>query len=491
MKQIYLLDETIRDAHQSNWATRMTNAMIAPIASRIDQAGYITVDLAGGAVFDVCVRYLKENPWERMRIFSKVFRNTPLQIWNRGQSLFTFELFPDDIVALTTKNIAACGIKHLHVYDALNDIRNIELPVKTAKEAGLSVTADIVYSLSPVHTDAHYQDRAREIVQLKVDRICIKDPSGLLTPERTRTLVPAVKEVIGEIPLEIHTHCIAGGEVANQVYVEAMERGATIFHTAVRPLAYGAAQPPAEYVIEQALQRGFAVDVDSKVLEEIAGYFTWVAYRENKPLGEPQKYNPKLYEHQLPGGMITNFKSQLKDINMEHRLEEILEEVAQVRKDFGYPVSVSPFSQMLFTQATLNVVQGERYKTIPIELQKLALGYYGKTPGPVAQEILDRVVTGNRTPVTGRAGDYIPPAIERLRAERGPFASDDELLLKAYYYNYDPKILGDLFNEKGEAVSGLRFRTSPLIELVEYLSRKKDIHKVQISFGGLELRIAH
>lgn len=476
-----LIDVTLRDAHQSLWATRMTSAMMAPWLTALDRVGFHTVDLVGGAVFDVCVRYLHENPWFRMRMAAQKIRRTPLNVWIRGQSLFTFELFADDVVAATVRHIAACGIRRITTYDALNDMRNVRSSVEAAKSAGLGVTGAIVYTCSPVHTDAYYKVRTRELVALDVDRLCLKDPSGLLTPERTRTLVPAVKRAAKGVPLELHSHCLSG--LAPRVYAEAMDLGVRYLHTAVSPLANGASLPAAEYVIEQARKRKFTVPVKTGALREMAGYFAWVARREDKPLGQPARYDPSMYEHQVPGGMISNLQTQLRAAGLADRLESVLQEVARVRADLGYPVMVSPFAQFLATQATLNVVQGERYKTIPDEIRKYARGYYGRAAAPMSPEFLDRAIAGTKR-VTGRPGDHIAPAIPRLVKEKGPFRDYDHLLLAAYY---DDALVQPVLARGDEVARSLRFVTTPLQELVDYLMRRTDIEIARLKIGDFEL----
>jgi oxaloacetate decarboxylase (Na+ extruding) subunit alpha len=481
MSDINLIDVTLRDAHQSLWSTRMTNAMMAPWLTSIDEVGYHTIDIVGGAVFDVCVRYLLENPWQRMRMITERVRRTPTNVWLRGQSLFTFELFPDDVVTETVKHIAACGVRHITTYDALNDIRNVETTATAGKAAGLGVTGAIVYTFSPVHTDDYYRARAKELLALKVDRLCIKDPSGLLTPERIKTLGPAMLEVAGKIPVELHSHCLSS--LAPQVYADALKLGIKYFHTAVSPLANGASLPAAEDFIDEVRRRKQMTPVDEERLRQMAEYFTWVAVSEDKPLGRPLKYDPSLYEHQVPGGMISNLKAQLAMAKLEDRLGEVLKEVSRVREDLGYPIMVSPFAQFLITQATLNVVQGERYRTIPDEIRKYALGYYGRTAAPMAPDFLDRATNGADI-VTARPADFLAPALPRLRSQRGPIRDDDHLLFAAYY---DDKLIEPLLPAHQNGARALRFVTNPVLELLDYVTRNKDIRHAKIKVRGLEL----
>jgi oxaloacetate decarboxylase alpha subunit len=477
MKRFGFVDVTLRDAHQCLWSTRMTTAMMTPILAEIDRVGYDVINILGGAVFDVCVRYLHENPYERVGLLCSRF-TTPCDALTRGQSLYTFELFPDDIVALNAQVLARLGIKIFTVYDALNDNRNLESSIKAGREAGMKINGWMTYTLSPVHTDAYYVARTKELLKLKVDYLCIKDPTGLLTPERGRTLFPAVVKAAGKTPVQLHSHCQSG--LAPQVYEAAMKSGFTHGYTASEPLANGASLPATEELAQRAQRLGFKTEVDKKAMKEVAGYFRWLCERENKPCGKVARYDAALYEHQIPGGMISNLHYQLETMKIGHRLPEILEEVPRVRRDLGYPIVVSPFAQYIVTQATLNVVQGERYKTIPEEIRKYASGYYGKVAAPLSDEFLERAKIRPGDFVSERPGEHIEPWIPRLRSELGAAVSDEELLLAAFY---DRKLLEPLKKPAPE----YSFRTSPLRELVAWIGARRDIEHARISFAGTEM----
>ena len=481
-RAVHLIDVTMRDGHQCLWSTRMTNAMIAPALELADGVGFHTIDIVGGAVFDVCVRYLHENPWARMRMAAQGLSRTPLNVWMRGASLFTFEFFPYDVVQATIGHLAANGIRHLTTYDALNDNRNLRGSVEAARAAGIGITGAVVYTLSPVHTDAYVKDRARELVSLGVDRICLKDPSGLLTPERIRALAPALAAAAPGVPLELHSHCLSG--LAPRVYTEALGAGITFCQPAVTPLANGASLPPAEDFEAAARSRGYGTGIDTVRLDEMAAYFTWVAMREEKPMGIPATLDRRMYEHQVPGGMISNLRTQLRAAGIEHRLDEILAEVARVRSDLGFPIMVSPFAQFLITQATLNVVQGERYRMLPDELRKYALGYYGRAAGPLAPEFLERATRGEAF-AQESPSDLLPPALPRLRAERGAQADTDEILLAAYY---DDALIRPVLRQEHDRVPSSRFQTTPLVELVSYLAKQADIQTVRLAVAGVQLQ---
>jgi oxaloacetate decarboxylase alpha subunit len=473
-KEIKVIDVTLRDAHQCLWATRMTTAMMRDIAPLLDGAGFEAIDLVGGAVFDVCVRYLREDPWERMRILSGWVSKTPLIVHHRGQSLFTFELFADDVVELTAERMIANGIRYHTTYDALNDIRNLEVPVRGAKKVGLHVVGGFVYTHSPVHTDDYYAKKIEQLVQLGVDGVFLKDPSGLLTPERATTLIPTAKRACGALPLQIHTHCLSG--LAPYVLVRAIERGADVVHTATSTLANGASHPATETLVRNARHLGFSVDVDLAKVEAVAERLHYIAEREAKPVGTVLEYDAFHFHHQVPGGMISNLKSQLATLGIEHRLDEILQEAGQVRADLGYPIVVSPFAQFIITQAVLNVMGKERYATVPDEVRKYVLGHYGEIAGPIDQNLYDRITNGAE-PVTTRPGELLQPALARVRRERGPFASDDDLLLAAYYAAREYRAL----KEAGPITTDYPLASTPLLTLVKEITARREITSFHLS----------
>jgi pyruvate/oxaloacetate carboxyltransferase len=478
-KHYGLVDVTLRDAHQCLWSTRMTTSAMTPILTRIDEVGYEYINILGGAVFDVQVRFLHENPWERIGLLCERLR-TPCDGLTRGQSLYTFELFPDDIIELNSKVLARRGLKVLTVYDALNDNRNIESSVRSAHETGMLVNAMLTYTLSPVHTDDYYVERARELVALQSDFISVKDPTGLLTPERAKTLFPALLAAADGIPLQLHMHCQSG--LATQVHEVAIQSGFRYGHTASEPLANGASHPATEEIDDRARTLGFTTGIDRGALADVSAYFGILAEREGRPRGKVQAYDPALYEHQVPGGMISNLRSQLATMHMEHRLPEILEEAARVRKDLGYPILVSPFAQYIVTQSVLNVVQGERYKTIPDEVRKYAMGFYGRLAAQPSEEFLAKAgIHGNEISMT-RAGADLEPALPRLRREMGASVSDEDLLLAAFY---DRSLLDPLKVKPAP----YRFTTTPLMELMLFLESRTDVRQARVKFCDTEISL--
>jgi oxaloacetate decarboxylase (Na+ extruding) subunit alpha len=481
------VDVTTRDGHQSLWATRMTNAMILPIAEHMDAVGFDWINLEGGAVFDVCVRFLHENPWERMRLVAERVRRTPIDIMTRGQSLFTFRFFADDVVELTIRRIRANGMHRITIYDALNDTRNLAASIRVGKEEGLHVCAGLVYTHSPVHTDVFYQQVARELVALGADSVFIKDPSGLLLPERVRTLVPALREVVGEVPLELHSHSLSG--MAEPCYLEAARLGVDVLHTASEPLASGASLPPTRYCMRHLARERIESRLSLEGLDIMSDYFTGVANRYGFPHAVPHRFDPALYRHQVPGGMISNLRTDLARMGLEDREEEILEEAEKVRVDLGYPILVSPFAQFVVTQAMLNTLGGERYRTIPDEVRRYVLGYYGRLVGEVDPEVADRVYSaaeGLDGPYTGRAGELIPPALPRLREERGPFDSDDDLLLAAFYTDAELEGLRAAERQGSPAYASV---TSPLSALLEGLRTGRHGEEITVQRPGMHVHV--
>jgi oxaloacetate decarboxylase (Na+ extruding) subunit alpha len=478
-RNVPICEEALRDAHQCLWSTRMTNEMMLPIAGVMDAVGYDAIDLIGGAVWDVSVRFLREDPWERIRHVRKLIPRTPLNAWVRGQSLWTFEVFPNDVVELAMERLFANGIREIAVYDQFNDLRNVEVVVAKAKSVGIVVRGALVFSRSPVHTDAYYAGKAAEFARMGVHQIIVKDPSGMLDIPRVQSLVPALRNAIGAMRINIHSHCMSNR--APEVLLASVEAGADTIHTAISPLAFGPSHPPTEWIDERLAAMGYNTGLDRDALARVAAYFRYVCQRFDKPVGAPMPHDPLLDEHQLPGGMITNLRTQLRERGIEHRLVEILTEAAQVRKDMGYVPVVSPTAQFMLTQATLNVIQGERYRTVPDQLRKYVLGYYGTPPAPIAPELMERAVRKGDKFVSGRAGDLVPPALARVRKSRGPFQSDDDLL-NAVFYGDD--ILKPMLAARATQDHSRFYKpANALTDLVYELTRRHDIAFARISRG--------
>lgn len=465
MREIPVVDTTLRDAHQCLWATRMTTAHMLPVAERMDNIGYQRIDLAGTIQFDVCIRYLKENPWERMRLMRQKITKTPLSSFTRSKNLVSFDTVPDDIVGLWVERLVANGFREIGSFDGLNDVDNMLTALDVARRLGVKTFGALSYCLSPVHTDELYVKTAKDLVKRgKVDAIWLKDAGGLLTVDRIRTLVPAVKKVIGNIPLELHSHCMTG--LAPIVYLEGIKAGADRIHASIAPLANGNAQPAVQSMATNLRAMGFSVPVDDGLIDEVSVHFRRIAEAEGKPMGTPQEYDAFHYEHQIPGGMMSNFRQQLAQAGLSHLFQKLLEEVARVRTELGYPIMITPFAQLVGTQAVLNVVQGERYKTVPDEIKKYALGYYGKLLAPVEPDVLDRIVA-NGSPKIALKPQPLPPAVEKLRKEY-PNASDDERVLRFMFAG----------NQMDEMLAAGPMKTQyvfekPLVTLVRELTERK------------------
>jgi len=432
MDKIQIVDQTIRLAQQGLWGFTMRTDHIAPIAEVMGQVGYKAIGTVGGNGYVVEVRNLDEDPWERVRLLSRLIKRTPIrgsyQIWG----LADFEqTTPRDIIALWIKRCVANGIKSFWVCDYQTDMEKFVYFARIAKAEGAEVAVALVYASSPVHTNEHWARKTRLIAEVKdcVDAIVIGDPGGVLTPENTREFLTTVQRNCDGIPIEFQAQCSSG--LASMTYVEAMKAGVTILQTAVAPLANGTSMPSTESILKNARCLGFTSDIDEDALAAESDHFRKIAEKEGFPIGVPMEYDLYYFEHQVPGGMMTNLTRQLREVGMEHRLEEILEEVVRVRKDFGYPAMATPYSQIVGAQAADNVISGERYKQVSDSTIKYILGYYGDPVGPVDRNLVDRVMNVPRTKafLNWKPENYLKSVVE-LRKEIGPELSDDELLLK-------------------------------------------------------------
>lgn len=426
---VALVDTTLRDGVQSLWSSRISADQIIPIARAMDRAGYEAIDFMASVQFEVSVKHLKENPWERVRAIRNVIRNTPLIAHVRSRSMTSFDLVADEVIELMIQRLAANGFRRIMILDALHDVDNLKLSIDASKKYGLHVSVILFYTISPIHTDEYYANKASELARLGADSICIRDPSGLLTPDRVRQLIPIIRKAVGGLHLQLKSHCTTG--LAEACYIEAIRHGVNSLFTASTPLAYGPSVPSVESIRSRAREEGIDIPMDGARLQDIDEYFTEFAKDHGRPLGTPvEVIDQSQYEHQVPGGMISFLKDQLRNMHIEHRLPEVLKEFPRVRADFGYPVVVTPISQLIGVQAVLNVVGGERYKSIPVEVRKYVLGYYGKPEAPINPELLDRV--------SALTADSPPPAtpdnaLQRIRDAFGPFESDDDLLLHVLF----------------------------------------------------------
>jgi len=372
-RPVQFVDTTLRDAHQSLWATRMSTSMMLPICGTLNQAGYAAVDLMGMVQFDVCVRYLREDPWERIRRVKERIPDVPLKAYLRSKSLIGFDVLPDDINALWVERLVANGIGMVCAFDALADLDNIVPNLLLAKDLGAITCGALVFCESPVHTDAFFAAKAKELVtRAKVDWLMIKDSGGLLTVDRIRTLVPALRAAIGNVPIELHSHCLTG--ITPLVYHEGVRLGVDIIDTSISPLSDGPAQPSTQTMVRNLRSMGYRVDLDLPAVEQVGKYIKDLADAAGMPHGIPMAYDAFHYQHQMPGGMLTNLKSQLATAGLGHRYGEVLEECARIRAELAWPIMVTPFAQLVGTQAVLNIVHGERYRIVPDEVKKICIG---------------------------------------------------------------------------------------------------------------------
>ncbi|MBP2028188.1 oxaloacetate decarboxylase alpha subunit [Acetoanaerobium pronyense] len=448
MKKIKFTDTILRDAHQSLIATRLSTKEMIPILEKIDQAGYYSIEMWGGATFDSCLRYLNEDPWERLRIIRKAVKNTNLQMLLRGQNLLGYKHYSDDIVDMFVKKSIENGIDIIRIFDALNDVRNLETAVKSTKKEKGHVQCAISYTTSPVHNVDYYVKVAKQMRDIGADSICIKDMAGILLPQDAFDLVKALKENV-DLELEVHSHYTSG--VASMMYLKAIEAGADIIDTAVSPFAMGTSQPPTESMVATLLNSGYDVDVDLKVVSEIADYFKVLKekYVSNGMLNHKvASVDPNALIYQVPGGMLSNLLSQLKGQNMEEKYEDVLREVPKVREELGFPPLVTPLSQMVGTQAVMNVVTGERYKLVPKEIKDYVKGLYGKSPAEINEEVKTKII-GQDEVITCRPADLIEPQFDKIKNEIKEFATTDEDILSyALFPDVSKKFLEGKWAEK-------------------------------------------
>lgn len=441
VKPIKITDTTLRDAHQSLWATRMRTEDMLPILTELDDAGFFSLEVWGGATFDVCLRFLGEDPWERLRLIKSHVKKTPLQMLLRAQSLVGYSHYPDDVVrefvTLSVKN----GIDIIRIFDSLNDVRNMVVPMEAAKKAGAHVQASVVYTISPVHTTKHYLETATSLAELGADSICIKDMAGLLTPYKAYELVSLLKKELG-IMIHLHSHYIGGMAVG--AYLKAAEAGVDVVDTASVPLAFGASQPPVETVVRAFQDTEFDTGLNLRKLFHIAKHFEALRKSRGFERGITRISDMRVFEHQVPGGMISNLVSQLEEQGALERIHDVLEEIPKVRAELGYPPLVTPTSQIVGTQAVLNVLCGVRYKLVPGEVKAYVRGQYGRPPAPINPEIQKKII-GDEEPMTVRPADILEPGLPKAVRESAGLARSPEDVIS---YALFPQVAKKFFEER-------------------------------------------
>ena len=453
MSEVKINETVLRDAHQSLMATRMATHDMLPIIDTMNQAGYYALVCWGGATYDAAIRFLNEDPWERLREIRKRALNTKLMMLLRGQNLIGYRHYADDIVDIFVKQAVENGIDIFRIFDALNDPRNVEASVNAVKKYGAHAQLAICYTISDVHTVAYYTQLAQQFVEMGVDSICIKDMAGILTPKVARELVSEIKKVI-DVPLNIHTHSTSG--IAQMTYLAAVEAGADMIDCAISPFAEGTSQPATEAIALALDEIGYRSHLDIEKLEEIANYFKGIRdnYLASGELDAKMMFtDPKALIYQVPGGMLSNLYSQLKKAKAVGRYDEVLREVPNVRADLGFPPLVTPMSQMVGTQAVFNVLSGERYKMVPNEIKDYLRGKYGKTPVPVTDAFRESLIPGEAV-MTDRPANHLEPEFDRLKNELGDLGKTTEDVLTYA-----------LFPEVGKAYLERKYQTDQPIRI--------------------------
>jgi len=454
MSKVKITETALRDAHQSLLATRMRTRDMVPIAEEMDKIGFHSVEAWGGATFDTCIRYLNEDPWERLRNLKSEFTRTPIQMLLRGQNLVGYKHYPDDIVTKFVEKSYENGVDIFRVFDALNDIRNMEQTIKVAKAQGAHVQGTISYTISPVHTLDDFVDLAKELEALECDSVAIKDMAGLINPATAYELVSRLKEET-DLLVNLHCHCTSGMTPIS--YYAACEAGVDILDTAISPLAWGTSQPPTESMIAALQGTPYDTGLDLTALNDIKKYFDQLR-EKYAALIDPiaERVDTDVLIYQIPGGMLSNLISQLKEQNALDRYSDVLEEMPRVRKDMGYPPLVTPTSQIVGIQAVMNVLSGERYKTVSNEVKEYMKGNYGKPPAKVNEEIASRII-GDEEVITCRPADLLEPEFDKYKSEgmeKGFVKNDEDALTYALYPAIAPAFLkGETSEEELATVS--------------------------------------
>ncbi|HHV78855.1 MAG TPA: oxaloacetate decarboxylase subunit alpha [Firmicutes bacterium] len=421
---VRITDTTLRDAHQSLLATRMKTEDMLPIAEKMDAVGYHSLEVWGGATFDTCMRFLDEDPWERLRALRKVFKKTKLQMLLRGQNLVGYKHYPDDVVEEFVKRAIGNGIDIMRIFDALNDPRNLEKAIEVSKREGAHVQATICYTISPVHDVDHFVKMGKTLASMGADSICIKDMAGILYPKDAYEITRRLKAEVG-LPVQLHCHYASG--MASMSYLKAIEAGCDVVDCAASSMALSTSQPPTESIVAALQGTPYDTGLDLELLSEISEYFAGVRKKYAAFDLTSRTVDTNVLRYQIPGGMMSNFLSQLKQQNAAHRLKEVLAEVPRVRADFGFPPLVTPSSQIVGTQAVLNVLLG-RYKMATAESKAYMKGLYGRPPGPINEEVR-KMIIGDEKPISDRPANHIEPGLEQAKKEIAPYMETVEDVL--------------------------------------------------------------
>ena len=482
MAHIEFLDETIRDGQQSLWGMRMQAGMALPVTPLLDQTGFRVIDLVGSSMFEVLIKHCKENPWEGLDLLVKSMPNTPIRGGMRSNASVTFGVTPDALMDAWMRQLNRHGVRSFWIYDVLFNIDKIHRLAKVAKEFGSEIAATVLYTLSPVHTDAYYADVTRRLAASPdVDTILLYDTAGTLEKDRLQTLVPAIVANAGGKKIEFHSNNILG--LSGKAYLDAIDLGVSIIHTASRPMANGPSVPSTEIMVKNIEARGHTHNLDTSLFAPVAEHFEAVGKAAGFPVNQFYEYDILALEHQIPGGMIGTLKAQLVQHGMMDRLEEVLQETGRVRRELGYPTMATPFSQLVGIQAVLNVVRGERYSAIPDEVIQYAAGFYGEPVGELDQNALDRIMSAPRAKEI-IAHPPEQPTIEELRRQYGT-DDDDELILRALV----PAPALDAMRASGPVRKSYPLLSSPELDQVRKLMKIANSPVVRLKVAGMDVTL--
>jgi len=481
MTEIRFVDTTLRDGHLSLWASGMTTGMMLPVADRMDQAGFEAIEIISGSNFKKSVREQREDPFERIKLVAQRITDTPLRVIAGRINTFGFD--PESMYRLFLERVAANGVRQARISEPWNDFAGWKHRVRIAGEVGLKPVVNLIYSVSPRHTDEYYAERTRQAASLPVYRLCLKDPGGLLTPERTRALVPVVLENSNGIHVEFHTHCTTG--LGPLCCLDAIEGGIATINAAVPPLANGSSNPSLFNVAANARALGYTPIVDEAVLRPVSEHFKAVAEREGLPIGAPVEYDCSQYQHQIPGGMISNLRHQLRLVGLEDRLPETLVETARVRAELCYPIMVTPLSQFVGSQAAINIIVGERYKEVTDQIINYALGRYGaEGAAGMDPDVKDKILDRPRARELAR--NEIPdPTLQEMRRKYGGKGVSDEDLILRWIVGQDDV---DAMRRAGPPREYLT-ATQPLVTLIDGLTRRREYRRIHVQKPGLSVTL--
>ena len=476
MDTIRFVDTTLRDGHQSLWAENMTTGMMLPVAQSIDEAGFEGIELISGSHLKKTVRELREDPWQRVRLVAGKITRTPLRVI--AGRVNTFEYNPPCMYWLFIERMFANGIREARISDEWNDYEGWKFRVGVAHAVGMRVILNLIYSVSPKHSDEYFAQRTRQAASLKPYRLCLKDPGGLLTPERMRTLVPTIFANANGIPVELHTHCTTG--LGPLCCIEGMKLGIRSINTALPPLADDSSNPSLFNVAKNARAIGYATAIDEAILKPVSRHFTAIAKRERFPIGAPVEYDYAQYQHQVPGGMLSNLRFQLRKVGLEHKFPQALEESIRVRQEFGYPIMVTPLSQFVGSQAAINVIVGERYKEVTDQIIQYALGYWGRE----GAELLDPAVKAKilDRPRAKEWAERRPPepTVQELRKKMNAEGVSDEEFLLRWNLNIEEIEAMRTAGAPKEYITAQQ----PLVNLIDALTKRSDYRQIVIQKGA-------